>query len=68
MREDDDRSRPVELKRRMLALYRLLNPHDIIVAAFDDLESIVEMYKQEGVASAVLKIGDPARTYLKGDL
>ena len=49
----------VPLKRRMLEKFRArLGPGDVITAAYDDREDLVEMYRSEGLAAEVLKVHD----------
>jgi hypothetical protein len=60
MRNDGDHSPSVHLKSKMLIDYRSINNPDRedVVAAYDDREDIVEMYRAFGVDAHVLKIHD----------
>jgi hypothetical protein len=68
MRPDDDNTRPVELKRRLL--FEALKTRDIrtIIAAFDDVPSIVDMYREYGIPGVLLQVSDPSHTYTSQDL
>ena len=62
MRPDDDTRSSVDLKRAMLgygmaAMLRFYGARTCI-AAFDDREDIVDMYRQAGLSAAVLRIHD----------
>lgn len=70
MRANDDFSKPVDLKRRMLS--KLVREHHIsldrVIGAFDDLPSIVEMYLEHGIPATVLRCYDPVLSYEPQDL
>lgn len=60
---------PVELKRRMLRAYRDFEDRGVqIIAAFDDLPCVVEMYRSYGIEAVQLKINDPTLAYDPADL
>lgn len=69
-RPDDNNMRPAELKEMLLM--QLVQEHNIplhmILAAFDDVQSIVDMYLSHGIPAAVLRIHDPKLTYEAKDL
>lgn len=56
MRDNDDQSTPAELKRKMLE--RLIKRVGVnnIVAAFDDIPAVIDMYRSYGIAGCVLQI------------
>jgi hypothetical protein len=60
MRNNDDHTPSVELKRRMLQWlpqhYGI--SHDGIVAAYDDRPDVVEMYKQHGINGQLMSVHD----------
>jgi hypothetical protein len=70
MRETDDRDRPADLKAKLLD--RFMKEHDVypwqIIAAFDDVQSIVDMYRSRGIPATVLRVHDPELAYERKDL
>lgn len=69
MRPDECDDRPAELKEKLLLS---LPDHgwelSSIMAAFDDVQSIVDMYHRHGVPAAVLRIHNPELAYSAKDL
>lgn len=70
MRPNECNERPVELKERLLkaALFGNHFKLEDVIAAFDDVPSIVEMYKRYGIPAAVLRVHDPKLAYAANDL
>lgn len=70
MREEDDNGKPVVVKERMLdiALNNGMFKLEDVIAAFDDVPSIVAMYRRRGIRAAELRIHDPALSYKQEDL
>lgn len=68
MRPEGDASRPVDLKHRIIMKVLEVNPIDRIIAAFDDVESIVDMYRELGLPGVLLRVNDPKHTYGPNDL
>lgn len=62
MRGLENKQSPADLKRSMLELLRRQRSEMQPVIAFDDLESIVTMYRECGVAAAVLRKYDPRQS------
>lgn len=58
MRRDGDERSSLEIKREMLVHFLARQPSANIVAAYDDREDIVEMYRSYGINSSVLRIHD----------
>lgn len=70
MRGSEDRSRPVELKLKMLQRFlSSLRPGDEVLVAFDDLPPIIKMYRDNGIAGVLLQINPVSTTvYSPNDL
>lgn len=75
MRPGDERARPADLKRRQLNEVRALlsQTHGPdgwhIVAAFDDLPNVVDMYREEGITACQLAVHPVSHTvYTAADL
>jgi hypothetical protein len=69
MRPNDNSMRPVELKRMILLEFILPSiPAGKIIAAFDDVPSIVQMYRDYDIPAMVLRCHDPALSYKPEDL
>lgn len=70
MRPDDSNERPVALKERLLKEFLMDEGYDMskIMAAFDDVQSIVDMYRRHGIPAAVLRCHDPLHSYNIQDL
>jgi hypothetical protein len=69
MRPDDCNDCPAELKEKLLL--RLFDRGwdvDEFIAAFDDVQSIVDMYRRHGIPATVLRVHDPKATYSDKDL
>jgi hypothetical protein len=70
MRPDDCNDTPAVLKEKLLM--QLPTHHGImlprVIAAFDDVDAIVEMYGRHGIPSTVLKVHDPGLAYTPADL
>lgn len=70
MRPNGCNDKPVDVKRRMVE--QLLPRHGIniesIIAAFDDVPSIIDMYLEYGIPAAVLRVHDPKLAYKPEDL
>lgn len=59
MRSITDRSKPADLKQAMLhRLFEMGIKREDIIAAFDDVPAIVEMYQAHGIPARVLRIND----------
>lgn len=56
MRSDEDPSTPVALKHKMLMQCQRDVGAGNIIAAFDDIPAIVDMYRANGIAGCVLQI------------
>jgi hypothetical protein len=69
MREQDCNDRPVDVKRRMLlSLPEKGIQLSQIIAAFDDVPAIVQMYLNHGIPAAILRKHDPALAYKPEDM
>jgi hypothetical protein len=70
MRENNDNATPAQVKREMLSkLYSPRSGEVSIVAAFDDIPAVVEMYRSFGIAACLLYINeDLSGTYKPRDL
>lgn len=70
MRRNGEEGTPVEVKSRMLQEFSVsmgVLPSDI-GGAFDDLPSIIAMYRSHGIPATVLRAHDPHTTYSPKDL
>lgn len=69
MRANDDNRKPVEVKRDQLYS---LGDHGVslrlVIAAFDDVPAIVQMYRDSGLPALQLTVHNPLLAYLPQDL
>lgn len=69
MRDNDDSSTPAELKQKMLERLILRVGVENIIAAFDDIPAVIEMYEAHGVKGCLLQINtDHSGIYEPRDL
>lgn len=69
MRPEGCELRPAALKELLLMqAFRMGATPEKILAAFDDVPSIVEMYRKHGIPAVVLQVHDPKLAYKPEDL